>query len=88
MNFEIKQTILEKIKEYNRIIIFRHVRPDGDCVGATKGLQEILKLSFPEKEIYVINPDTAEYLAFLGPEDADIDDSPKRITLWLYPTDG
>ncbi len=74
MNLEIKQTILEKIKEYGRIIIFRHVRPDGDCVGATKGLQEILKLSFPEKEIYVINPDTAEYLAFLGPEDADIDE--------------
>jgi len=75
MNFEIKKTILKKIKEYHRIILFRHVRPDGDCVGATKGLQEILKLSFPEKEIYLINPDTAEYLAFLGPEDADIDDS-------------
>ena len=50
MNTEIKKAILEKIKEYSRIIITRHVRPDGDCIGATKGLREILKDSFPEKE--------------------------------------
>ena len=30
MNFEVKKTILNKIKEYPRIILFRHIRPDGD----------------------------------------------------------
>ena len=67
--------ILDKIKEYDRIIIFRHARPDGDAVGSTKGLQAILKLSFPEKEIYLQNSDFADYLKFLGPEDAPIDDA-------------
>ena len=72
MNLEIMEKILQKIKEYNRIIIFRHFRPDGDAVGSTKGLQEILKLTYPEKEIYLANNDFAKYLEFLEPEDAPI----------------
>ena len=72
MNLEIMEKILQKIKEYNRIIIFRHFRPDGDAVGSTKGLQEILKLTYPEKEIYLANDDFAQYLEFLGPEDEPI----------------
>ena len=74
MNEEIKLQILNKIKEYDRIFIFRHVRNDGDCVGATKGLKRILEISFPEKEIYLIDADTSAYLAFMGPEDADVAD--------------
>ena len=74
MNREVKQQILNKIKEYNRIMLFRHVRNDGDCVGATKGLKRILQLSFPEKEIYLIDTDLAKYLEFMGPEDEDVSD--------------
>ena len=73
-NYEVKKAILEKIKEYNRIIIFRHFRPDGDAVGSTKGLQAILKLTFPEKEIYLQNSDYCDYMKFLGPEDEPIAD--------------
>ena len=29
-NLEIMTTILQKIKEYDRIMLFRHVRNDGD----------------------------------------------------------
>lgn len=75
MNREIMQSILDKIKEYNRIIIFRHKRPDGDAVGSTKGLAGILRASFPEKKIHLINSDYADYVSFLGDEDKDIDDS-------------
>ena len=35
MNFEVKQQILQKIKDYDRIFLFRHVRNDGDRVGAS-----------------------------------------------------
>ena len=35
MNTKIKSDILNKIKAYDRIIVSRHIRPDGDCVGAT-----------------------------------------------------
>ena len=61
--------ILDKIKEYDKIFIFRHFRPDGDAVGSTKGLAEILKLTFPEKKIYLQNSDFSAYLSFLGKED-------------------
>ncbi len=75
MSREIMQSILDKIKEYNRIIIFRHKRPDGDAVGSTKGLAEILRASFPEKEIHLINHDFADYVSFLDDEKKDIDDA-------------
>ena len=41
--------ILNKIKEYNRIIIHGHTRPDGDCIGSQYGLYYIIKDSFPNK---------------------------------------
>ena len=67
--------IYNKIKEYDRIVLFRHFRPDGDAIGSTKGLQALLKLNFPEKEIYLQNDDFSQYLAFLGGEDEPIDDA-------------
>lgn len=69
MNRDIIYAILEKIKSYDKIIIFRHKRPDGDAVGSTMGLREILRLSFPDKDIRLINNDYSDYVAFLGPED-------------------
>ena len=74
MSQQIMESILQKIKDYDRIMLFRHVRNDGDCVGATKGLKQILKLSFPEKEILLINEDQSEYLSFLGGESEPIAD--------------
>ena len=66
--------ILDKIKEYDKIIIFRHFRPDGDAVGSTKGLQAILRLTYPNKKIYLQNADFADYCAFLGAEDQPLAD--------------
>ncbi len=63
------QVILDKIKEYDKILIFRHTTPDGDAVGSTLGLRDILRASFPEKQIYVNNCDYSDYVAFLGKED-------------------
>ena len=74
MNFEIKQTILNKIKEYPTIFIFRHVRNDGDCVGSSKGLKSIITATWPEKQVYIIDADTAKYLEFMGPEDEEMPD--------------
>ena len=71
---QILQQIFDKIKEYDRIMLFRHVRNDGDCVGATKGLKEIISLTWPEKQVYLIDDDHAEYLEFLGEDDAPVAD--------------
>lgn len=49
-----KEKILETIKQYDTIIIHRHVRPDPDAYGSQGGLAAILKASFPEKNIYAV----------------------------------
>lgn len=74
-NIEVMTKILDKIKEYKKIFIFRHFRPDGDAVGSTKGLREILRASFPEKEVLLLNDDFSNYLEFMGDEDAPVEDS-------------
>ena len=57
--------MLNKIKEYKRIVIFGHIRPDGDCIGSQYGLYNIIKESFPNKEVYVTG-ETSQYVSFLG----------------------
>ncbi len=74
MNMAIKEAILEKIKSYDRILIFRHIRVDGDCVGASKGLKELLTASFSEKDVRIIDDEHSDFLAFLGPDDEPVPD--------------
>ncbi len=74
-NLESMRAVLEKIKAYDRIVIFRHTRPDGDAVGSTMGLREILRLTYPQKEILLLNTDYSDYVAFLGTEDEPRDDA-------------
>ena len=56
--------ILNEIKKYNRIIIHRHNKPDGDALGSQIGLKHIIKENLPEKEVYVVG-DGAGHYSFL-----------------------
>jgi bifunctional oligoribonuclease and PAP phosphatase NrnA len=49
-----KEQILETIQQYDTIIVHRHVRPDPDAYGSQCGLVEILKSSYPNKNIYAV----------------------------------
>ena len=74
--------ILGKIKEYDTIIIHRHVRPDGDCIGSQIGLKEIIKASFPNKKVYLVGEESEEFY-YLGRMDK-IDDSLYEHALVLF----
>ncbi|WP_199425606.1 DHH family phosphoesterase [Thermaerobacillus caldiproteolyticus] len=65
--------ILETIRQFDTIIIHRHVRPDPDAYGSQGGLAEILKASFPEKAIYTVGKEE-ESLQFLRRLDKIDDD--------------
>ena len=80
---ETMRIILNKIKEYDKILIFRHFRPDGDAVGSTKGLQAIIKATYPEKEVYLQNADFSNFLAFLGKEDELLPDEAYKDALGI-----
>lgn len=75
MNEEIKKKILEKIESYGTIIVSRHIRPDGDAIGSTKGLAALLRATYPDKKIYLVNEDYSDQLAFLGGEDSVSDEA-------------
>ena len=50
MNEQMK-LILEKIKEYDRIVIFRHKRPDGDTIGCAAALCAALRETLDHPEL-------------------------------------
>lgn len=59
-----KEKILRKIKEFDTIIIHRHIRPDPDAFGSQGGLAKMIQASFPEKRVYIVGEDeeTLKYL--------------------------
>lgn len=65
--------ILEKIKEYPKIIIHRHMKPDPDALGSQIGLKEVILENFPDKEVKVTGFDEPT-LAWLGSMD-QVDDN-------------
>ena len=75
--------VINAIEESERVLILTHVNPDGDAIGSTKGLQRILKLTYPEKTVLLINDDYADYLSFLGGEDEPIKDEEYADALGL-----
>jgi len=47
------ERIYETIKQYERIILHHHVRPDPDAYGSSAALKEIISANFPSKNVYL-----------------------------------
>lgn len=60
-----KKQILDTIEAYDTIVIHRHIRPDPDAIGSQGGLAEILRTSYPEKNIHVVGSEEPS-LSFLN----------------------
>ena len=71
---DVKQQILDKIKSYDSIMLFRHIRLDGDCVGSTIGLKALIKATWPEKQVLLIDDQQSDFLAFMNETDAEVPD--------------
>ena len=65
--------LFKKIKEYDTIIIHRHLRPDLDALGSQRGLALAIKDKYPKKQVFIVGDMSVRY-AFLGKMD-EIDDS-------------
>ena len=50
--------VLKVIERFDRIIIHRHNRPDGDAMGSQIGLRELLRHNYPTKEVYTVGDST------------------------------
>ena len=60
-----KRQIIDKIEQYEQIIIHRHVRPDPDAYGSQMGLAELIRFNYPSKKVYVVGEHEPS-LTFLG----------------------
>nr|MBQ8890821.1 bifunctional oligoribonuclease/PAP phosphatase NrnA [Clostridia bacterium] len=65
------EKIIELIGQYDKIIIHRHKRPDGDAIGSQVGLKNLIKENFPEKTVYAVGDPAGRY-AFV--EDSTTDE--------------
>ncbi|MBS7576619.1 MULTISPECIES: bifunctional oligoribonuclease/PAP phosphatase NrnA [unclassified Enterococcus] len=65
----LSEQILSKIKEYQKIIIHRHMNPDPDALGSQLGLKALIKTNFPEKKVFAAGGPVND-LDFLGVMDS------------------
>lgn len=47
------EQMLDKIKQYNHIVLYRHINPDFDAFGSQFGLYDIIKFTYPDKFVYL-----------------------------------
>lgn len=57
------------IQESDRITIFGHAFPDGDCYGCQIALREIIRDNFPGKEVYAIGSGIPAFFERMSPMD-------------------
>ena len=47
----------KKVEEFDRIVVYRHNKPDYDALGTQLGLVEFLKTNYPNKEVHYVGDD-------------------------------
>lgn len=63
MNIVMKQ-IIKKIKEYDNIVLARHIGPDPDALASEIALRDSIKLTFPKKNVYAVGNAVAKFKYF------------------------
>ena len=60
--------VFHAIKQYDRIVVFRHIKPDFDAFGSQMGMMQFLKDNFPNKEIHYVGDNHVSFTPRLWPE--------------------
>ena len=68
------EQIVSKIEQYDSIVIFGHFNPDGDCYGSQIALKNILKLRYPQKQIYAVGSGLKKFFDIIGKMDVVSDE--------------
>ena len=60
----VMRKIYKKIKQYNTIVIARHISPDPDAIASQIALRDAIKLTFPNKKVYAVGTSVAKFKYF------------------------
>ena len=60
----VKKQIIKKIKEYDNIVIARHIGPDPDALASEIALRDSIKLTFPKKNVYAVGNSVSKFKYF------------------------
>ena len=56
--------LIQKIKEYDNIVIARHIGPDPDCLCSQLALRDSILLTYPLKKVSAIGMGSSRFLSF------------------------
>ena len=65
---DLMKEIINKIEEYDKIALFRHVFPDPDSYGAQNALKNIIETTYPNKRVILLG-EHSENLDYIGKMD-------------------
>ena len=61
MQKEILKKIAKKIKQYNTIVIARHIGPDPDAICSQIALRDSIKATYPNKQVYAVGAGVSKF---------------------------
>lgn len=61
MNKKIMKKIEKKIKQYETIVIARHIGPDPDALSSQIALRDVIQNTFPSKKVYAVGSSTVKF---------------------------
>lgn len=62
------KAIFDAIRSHDKIVVFRHIKPDFDAMGTQMGVYQFLRDNFPEKEIHFVGDNHVSFTPRLFPE--------------------
>ena len=62
---ELYKKIFKIIKDYDEIVLARHIGPDPDAIASQIALRDSIKLTFPDKKVYAVGAGVSKF-KYLG----------------------
>ena len=64
MKSDIMKNIIKKIKQYDTIVIARHIGPDPDAICSSLALRDFILENYPKKHVYAVGMGVAKFRVF------------------------